>query len=96
MRSLGLDPGFEEWRQENQAEVYWATSRYSVLIQLVDVLSGLRGLVDARRVDPTVSLSQLKVEWLAIGKELDSAMLFDEIVSLRSDGIAEGPKRFAR
>ncbi|MDH4080363.1 MAG: DUF3800 domain-containing protein [Nitrospira sp.] len=59
-------------------EVFYADSRYSVMIQIVDIVAYLRNVNDLSEEGRTFSSFKKKV--LAEAKRLDSVMKYDEVV----------------
>ena len=61
-------------------EVFYADSRYSVMIQIVDVVAYLRNVNDLR--EEGMKFSSFKEKVLAEAKRLDTVMKCDEVVEL--------------
>jgi hypothetical protein len=75
---------------------FYADSRYCEAIEVVDIVAGLRRLLATRRVRPDYPFSQHKLDMLAIAESLDSAVIADQLVSMRGPGDAiHGPPSFA-
>ena len=66
-------------------EVFYADSRYSVMIQIVDIIAYLRNVNDLSEEGRKFSSFKQKV--LAQAKRLDSAMKYDEVVELNKDRV---------
>lgn len=81
MRSAGRGGSISLNNTENIiGEVFYADSRYSVMIQIVDIVAYLRNVNDQSEEGWTFSSFKEKV--LAEAKRLDSVMKHDEVVEL--------------
>jgi hypothetical protein len=81
MRSAGRGGSLSLKNTENMiGEVFYADSRYSVMIQIVDIVAYLRNVNDLSEEGWPITSFKEKV--LAEAKRLDSVMKYDEVVEL--------------
>jgi len=81
MRSAGRGYALSLKNTENMiGEVFYADSRYSVMIQIVDIVAYLRNVNDLS--EEGWQFSSFKEKVLAEAKRLDSVMKYDEVVEL--------------
>ena len=95
LRSNGIGVGYVGGQAANLSEIVHAESLFSAPLQGVDLVSSLRSLFDARRVDAELSLTPHKEAWLAIAERLTGRMVVDALVAMSFNGDIQGPPEFA-
>jgi hypothetical protein len=83
IRSAGHGESLSIRHTENLCEAVFADSRHSVLIQVVDMIAGLRRLAETARVGPAGALSPFKQLLLGLAGPLDELVVYDETIEFR-------------
>ncbi len=82
MTAIGLQDSVSISSPDNLGEVLYADSKYSILIQLTDVVAGLRRLTETVRVTGNPPNSKYKLRLLEIADELTPVIGYETIVQV--------------
>jgi len=82
MRTFGYESGLSIRNSENVSEVFYADSYYSVLTQVVDMVSYLLHVTDWLRKD--LDLTPFKMRLSEISSRLEPCIVREEIVEMRT------------
>jgi hypothetical protein len=83
MRSYGLGESVSISNSHNLLDVLYADSRFSTLIQLVDVIAGLRRLSETVRETGKEFESEYNQQLYNISKRLDPAMIYEDVIRMK-------------
>ena len=86
MRVAGFEDVNSIEKSENLADVLFADDKYAPLIQLTDVISGLRKVAETARINEEDPQSDYKMESLQISKRLKPVIEYENVIRIQFTG----------